>query len=94
MAIKKKTPKNKPPRNKARAKVVRKARTENDIKTMMSKYTANTFSTDPKFNKSMFRAIFKFKKEYRKVCEKYKTFPELDYKLNILNAIEHEIESV
>lgn len=85
MAIKKKT----------RAKVARKARTESDIKAMMSKYQTAPFgsplATSEKFDKSMFRAIFKFKKEYKKVCEKHGINPSVTIKFNIIDVIEKEI---
>ncbi len=98
MAIKKKTPKNKPPKTSAdRAKVVRKARTEANIKEIFLKYGDNPFSLEHfddriKFNKSMIRAIFKFKKEYKKVCEKYKVLPGYKFHDNIVNVIGEMLE--
>lgn len=79
-------------KKKTRAKIVRKARTENDIKTMMSKYGPDPFLVNEnKFNKSLFRTIFKFKRDFNKVCEKYGiVFGSTSFN-GVLDVISHEI---
>ena len=66
---------------KAKNKLVRRTRTENDVKTftdkLFNKYGANPFGLDnknpkaSKATKSAVRTVFKFRKEFKKLCERY-----------------------